>query len=281
MVAVAGVDLDIWSHGLKTMQRIALVLEFDGSLYHGWQRQKNAGSVQQSLEEALCKMEGHAVEVVAAGRTDSGVHAKAMLAHADVSAVRWQRSSRAYTHGLNQLLPEAIRVTAVAAVAEDFHARFDCLERRYQYLIWNRTTASAIHRWRHWWVPRALDVQAMQEAASYLIGEHDFSAFRAAGCQASSPVRNLRHVGVVSHGCELRIDVHGDAFLYHMVRNITGNLVQVGMGKVPPARLAELLADGDRTQAAATAPAHGLYFMDALYADLSAQELLQEQSISG
>lgn len=255
-------------------QRIAMVIEFDGSAFHGWQRQKNAPSVQASLEDALVQIEGASIATAAAGRTDTGVHAEALLVHGDVSAERWARSPRAYTQGVNRLLPDQVRVTGVQAVAPDFHARFDCRERRYRYEIWNRSTPSAIFNWRHWWMPRTLDVQAMQQAAAYFVGEHDFTSFRAAGCQASSAVRNLRHLSVWQEGWRIMVDVRADAFLYHMVRNIVGTLVRIGTGDWPPAMVADLLALKDRTQAAATAPAHGLYFTDAIYEGFSARDLI-------
>ncbi len=259
------------------MQRIAMAVEFDGTLFHGWQRQQNASSVQASIEDALARIEGAEGNLVAAGRTDSGVHADALLVHADVSAVRWRRSPRAYTQGLNQLLPEGVRVTGVRAVRDDFHARFDCLERRYRYQIWNRSTPSAIQRWRHWWVPRKVNLDELLSASHCLIGIHDFSSFRAAGCQAATAVREVRHISVQQQGWEIYIDIHADAFLYHMVRNIVGSLVQVGTGGWKPAKMAEVLMAKDRSQAAATAPAHGLYFTDAIYPEFSSSQLIGKE----
>jgi tRNA pseudouridine38-40 synthase len=259
--------------GVK-LQRIAMVVEFDGSEFHGWQRQQNAISAQAVLEGVLTGIEQQPVKLTAAGRTDAGVHAEALLLHADVDAARWHRAPRAYTQGVNRLLPDGICVSGVRRVAEDFHARFDCLERRYRYRIWNRTTPSAIHRWRHWWMPCPLDLDAMQEASAYLLGEHDFSAFRASGCQASNPVRELRHIGIDRHGWEVNIDIHANAFLYHMVRNIVGTLVAVGRHRWLPAQMQEILKSRERTLAGATAPAHGLYFTDALYDAFSARDMV-------
>ncbi|HKI59665.1 MAG TPA: tRNA pseudouridine(38-40) synthase TruA [Mariprofundaceae bacterium] len=259
------------------MQRIAMVVEFDGKLFHGWQRQENASSVQAEVEDALIKIERVEGKLVAAGRTDAGVHAEALLVHADVCRSRWHRSPRAYTQGLNQLLPEGVCVTGVRAVSRDFHARFDCLERRYRYKIWNRSTPSAIHRWRHWWVPRAINLEAMQEATRCLLGRHDFTSFRAAGCQAATAVREVRHLTVQQRGWEITIDIHADAFLYHMVRNIVGSLVQVGTGGWRHEKMVEVLKVKDRSQAAATAPAHGLYFSDAIYPDFTSSELIGKE----
>jgi len=258
----------------KQTQRIVMVIEFDGKRFHGWQRQDNAIGVQEALETALEKMEGKHVKTVAAGRTDAGVHGEAMLVHADVCGKRWLRSARAYTQGMNQHLPDTVVVMGVRAVADDFHARFSCLERRYCYRIWNRTTPSALAPWRHWWMPRVLDIEAMQAAAELLLGEHDFAVFQAAGCQAYSSVRNMRHISVVKNDWEVLIQVQADAFLYHMVRNIVGSLVQVGIGRWPASYMTELLTSKDRLQAAATAPAQGLYFSDAVYEDFTARSLI-------
>lgn len=257
------------TQSLAEVQRIALVLEYDGHALCGWQRQDNGPSVQQHLEQSLAKIEAGPVACVAAGRTDAGVHAEAMAVHADVHRARFERSPMAYVHGVNQGLPEGIRVSAVRAVAADFHARFDCRERAYRYQIWNRGTAPAIERWRHWWMPRALDVAAMHQAAGYLKGRQDFSCFRASGCQASSPVREVRHISIEQSGWCVSIDISADAFLYHMVRNIVGSLVRVGTGKWPAAYIAELIAARDRVLAGETAPAHGLYFTNAVYDDFS------------
>jgi len=259
-------------------QRIAMVVEFDGRAFHGWQRQDNAITVQEVIEVALSKIEACPRSIMASGRTDTGVHAEAMLVHADVSKVRWQRSPRAYTQGINQLLSDAVVVIGVCAVDDDFHARFSCMERRYRYKIWNRSTPSVLAAWRHWWMPRALDISAMQEAARYMLGTHDFGAFQAAGCQAHSAVREIRHLTVEQHGWEVCIDVHADGFLYHMVRNIVGNLVQVGTGKWQADYIPELIQQKNRAIAAATAPAQGLYFSDALYPLFSARELIGKET---
>jgi len=258
----------------QQQQRIAMALEFDGRPFHGWQQQDNATSVQACLQTALARIEGAPVATMAAGRTDAGVHAEAMLVHADISAARWQRSYKAYLHGCNSLLPDTIRVVGVRAVKADFHARFDCRERVYRYQIWNRNTASSLHRWRHWWMPRKLNVAQMQEGAGYCTGRFDFSAMRAAGCQAATAVRTIKTLTVEQQGYCINISVSADAFLYHMVRNLVGNLVEVGTGKRSPESLSVLLASGDRSLGAATAPAHGLYFTDAVYDDFCASKLM-------
>ncbi len=253
-----------------------MVVEFDGRPFHGWQQQENATSVQACLQSALSQIEGTDVAVAAAGRTDAGVHAEAMLAHADVDAARWQRSYKAYLHGCNSLLPDTIRVVGVRAVADDFHARFDCRERVYSYRIWNRNTASSLHRWRHWWMPRRLDIDRMREAADCCTGRMDFSALRAAGCQAPTAVRTIKMLSIEQHGYCIGITVSADAFLYHMVRNLVGNMVEVGSGKRSPESLSALLVSGDRSLGAATAPAHGLYFTDAVYDDFRATDVVAD-----
>ncbi|MDQ6964016.1 MAG: tRNA pseudouridine(38-40) synthase TruA, partial [Mariprofundales bacterium] len=177
---------------VSMQQRIVLVIEFDGTPYCGWQRQLNGLSVQEVVEQALLKVDSHASELVTAGRTDSGVHALAIAAHADVDLKRWQHSPRAYLHGINQHLPDRVRVVATREVDSSFHARFDCIQRRYRYLIWSRSAAApALSHWRHWWMPRPLDIGAMEQAAGLCLGSHDFSALRATGCQAGSANRSI------------------------------------------------------------------------------------------
>jgi len=264
----------------QSTQRIAMALEFDGRPFHGWQQQNNAISVQACLQQALTRIEGSPIAAVAAGRTDAGVHAEAMLVHADVSAARWNRSPKAYLHGCNSMLPDTIRVIGVRAVGADFHARFDCRERQYRYQIWNRNTASSLHRWRHWWMPRALDIRQMQLAAEHCKGRFDFSALRAAGCQAATATRTIKTLTIEQQGYCISISVSADAFLYHMVRNLVGDLVEVGTGKRSPESMATLLASGDRGLGAATAPAHGLYFTDAVYDDFCASDLILPKSLS-
>jgi tRNA pseudouridine38-40 synthase len=210
----------------------------------------------------------------AAGRTDTGVHATHMLIHADVSLARWQKSPHAYIRGLNYHLRDTgVLVHGMKAVPDSFHARFDCLERRYQYKIWNRPVPSVLYQKQAWWVFQALCVDNMNQAASYLVGEHDFMTFRASGCQSNSTVREVKSIKVTRDGHWVTIDVAADAFLYHMVRNIVGTLVAVGVGRWQPEYVKELLANKNRCAAAQTAPAHGLYFTDALYPDFSAQTI--------
>lgn len=255
--------------------RIALIIEYDGHGLVGWQRQDNGPSVQARLEDALAQVDGRAVKTVACGRTDADVHAEAQVVHADVDVARASRSLRAYSHGLNAFLPGSIRVMAARAVSDRFHARFACIERAYRYQMWNREVAPALQRWRHWWLPRPMDVDGMRAAAAHLLGKQDFSSFRSSGCSASTPVRDVRRIDIESHGCVIAVNIRADAFVYHMVRNIVGALAWVGLGKWQPDMLAQLLEARDRRQVTAPmAPGHGLYFTDAVYPEFAAQQVL-------
>ncbi len=235
--------------------RIALGIEYDGTSYNGWQRQKNGIGVQQRLEEALAAVANETVEVVCAGRTDTGVHASGQVVHFDTSA---ERSERGWLLGANTNLPPDISVSWVRPVDEDFHARFSATSRSYRYVILNRLQRSALHRHRAWWVHQPLDEKRMHEAAQSLLGEHDFSAFRAAGCQAHSATRELRSVNVARHDDWITVDVTANAFLMHMVRNITGTLAAIGQGEQPVDWIGEVLESRDRTLGGVTAPPHGL-----------------------
>lgn len=261
---------------MDQLSRVLLIIEFDGHAYAGWQRQKNAYAVQQALEEAISKIEQRDVQCFGAGRTDKGVHAQAMPVHVDVSTERLIRSKRAYVHGVNQFLPLSIRVLACIQVEDDFHARFDCLERAYCYRIWCRNTASALDSWRHWWMPRPLDLEQMELAAQIFMGKQDFSSVRASGCQAASAVRDIRELTIQKQGSVFEIHVRADAFLYHMVRNIVGSLVRVGLDQCSVDELREIMHKKDRRLAAATAPAHGLYFTDARYEKYLASAIVDQ-----
>jgi tRNA pseudouridine38-40 synthase len=244
--------------------RIAIGIEYDGTAYNGWQRQKTGIGVQQRVEEAIAAVADEPVEVVCAGRTDTGVHATGQVAHFDTSS---HRSKRGWLLGANSLLPDDIVVTRVDAVSDDFHARYTATARRYRYRILNRLVRSALERHRAWWVHQPLDADRMQAAATTLIGEHDFSAFRAAGCQASSPNREIRSFEVTRQGDLLHLDVVANAFLQHMVRNLTGTLVAIGSGERPVGWAAEVLGSRDRREAGVAAPPHGLTLVEVYYPD--------------
>jgi len=242
--------------------RVALGIEYDGSGYVGWQQQKTGTGVQEAVEAALAKVADAVLETVCAGRTDAGVHAAGQVAHFDTPA---RRSTRGWLLGANANLPEDINVTWAALVDDEFHARFSACARTYRYVLLNRLSRSALFRQRAWWVHELLDEHAMRQAANLLVGEHDFSAFRAAGCQASTPVRQLTALTVNRHGQWLTITVTANAFLKHMVRNITGSLVAIGRGEKPPGWAQAVLDSRDRTAAGVTAPPHGLTLMSVRY----------------
>jgi tRNA pseudouridine38-40 synthase len=243
-------------------RRLAVGIEYDGGGYCGWQQQSDAASVQVALEQALSRVADQPIQLICAGRTDAGVHARAQVAHFDTDAVR---SSRAWLLGTNSYLPRDISLHWTQPVAGEFHARFSALARSYRYLILNRVTRSALAHGRALVVHRPLDVAAMQAGAQWLIGEHDFSAFRSSECQARSPVRQLRTLRVARSGDWIAVDVTANAFLHHMVRNLVGLLLDVGIGKAPPQWAAEVLASRDRTRSSPTAPAQGLYFWTVRY----------------
>lgn len=244
------------------MARIAVGVEYDGSAYAGWQTQGSVASVQAVTEQALSRIAAAPVALVCAGRTDAGVHALGQVAHFDTAAVR---SARSWVLGANSELPSDISLTFARAVPDHFHARFSAEARTYRYLILNRGTRSALYARRAAWVHRRLDAAPMQEAALTLVGEHDFSAFRAAECQAKSPIRRLERLAVERRGEWIVIEATANAFLYHMVRNIVGLLMAVGRGDAPPAWARAVLLGRDRTKGAATAPATGLYFAAVRY----------------
>lgn len=245
------------------MRHIRLVVEYDGSQLHGWQRQHNAPTVQQHLEEALGKLLTHDVQVTGASRTDAGVHARGQVA-----SFRTEREIAVHgvRRGLNSLLPDTIAVRDAAEVPEDFHPRFSATGKHYRYTLLTRNERSPRYRDRAWHHPEPLNVAAMQEAAAALIGEHDFSAFRASGCTAKTTMRRVDVITLTRAAPHLLdIDIRGNAFLRQMVRIIVGTLTEVGTGKRKPAEVAEILASKDRTRAGITAPAHGLELIEVRY----------------
>ena len=242
--------------------RMALGVEYDGAKYFGWQRQNDATSVQLQLENALKVVADTQIQVHCAGRTDAGVHATGQVVHFDSPV---HRPDSAWTLGLNTHLPKDVAIKWVKTVDEDFHARFSATSRRYRYLIYNnRLRTGILNRGiTHIYLP--LDHEKMHEAAQCLVGEHDFSAFRASLCQAKTATRRLSHIHVSRSGDYIMIDVQANAFLHHMVRNITGSLAKIGSGEQPVSWLNELLLNKDRTKAAATAKPNGLYLVKVVY----------------
>ena len=244
------------------MPRIALGVEYDGTRFCGWQRQDHCESVQGALERALSVVADDAVTVHCAGRTDTGVHGTGQVVHFDCAA---EREPDAWLRGGNSNLPDDVAIRWARRIQGDFHARFDAIERRYRYLILCSRSRSALYAHRAWWLHERLDADAMQAASAPLIGEHDFTSFRAAGCQSNSPMRDLRKIRVRQHGDWIVVDVAANAFLMHMVRNIVGLLRVAGRGEADAEAVADILAARDRTLSAAAAPAHGLYLTEGHY----------------
>jgi tRNA pseudouridine38-40 synthase len=240
------------------MPRYAVGVEYDGSQFCGFQQQPSLATVQGALEHAFTQVAGEPVACVAAGRTDAGVHAAGQVVHFDTAAVR---SERGWRLGSNSNLPAAVSVAWVREVPLHFHARYSARARSYRYCIFNRDSRSALVAERATWLYRPLDAASMHAAAQSLVGEHDFSAFRAIECQAKSPVRNLTHIAVARRDLWVTLDVTANAFLHHMVRNIAGLLIAIGVGDSPAERVASVLASRDRKANAATAPADGLYLV--------------------
>jgi len=243
--------------------RYALGLEYDGRPFKGWQSQPDQPTVQDAMQSALSQIAGEAVSVTAAGRTDTGVHALEQVVHFEASA---ERPLGAWVRGGNALLPQGIAVLWVHPVAPEFHARFSAEMRSYRYLLLNRPVRPAIQAGKVGWFHTPLDLAAMQIAARYLLGEHDFSAFRSAECQAKSPVKRMHKLEISRRGDLIEFNLTANAFLHHMVRNIVGCLVYVGKGKYSPDWLAEILADRNRARAAPTFMPDGLYLRRIDYA---------------
>ncbi len=246
----------------RSPAKIALGIEYDGSRYYGWQRQQNVASVQGCLEQALSKVADHPVTVFCAGRTDAGVHATGQVVHFETDS---HRQDAAWTLGVNANLPPDIAVRWVKQVSEDFHARFSATARRYRYIIYNHRFRPAILSpgLTHFYHP--LDAERMERAGQALLGENDFTSFRALQCQSRTPWRNVKHLKVTRHGPYIVVDIKANAFVHHMVRNIVGSLMEVGCNHRPESWIGELLAARDRTLAAATARAEGLYLVDVDY----------------
>lgn len=247
------------------MTRWKLTLEYDGGGFCGWQRQEHAFSVQQALEEAVEKFSGEAATLHVAGRTDAGVHARAQVAHMDLAK---DYDAREIMGAINfHVRPHRVVVTEAEAVPETFHARFGAKQRAYRYLLINRRAPLALMAGRAWHLPRPLELAPMQQAASLLLGHHDFSTFRAHHCQAKSPMKTLDRLDIAQAGDTFQFETEARSFLYHQVRNMVGTLAMVGTGQWSVERFAEAFAAADRTQGGPTAPPEGLYFWSVLYAD--------------
>ncbi len=263
------------------MTKFRITVAYDGTDFVGWQRQASGTSVQGLIETALAELDGAPVTVAGAGRTDAGVHAAAQVASFTLQRVI---DPPGVVGALNARLPPAVRVLDAAAAEDAFHPRFGATRKRYRYRIWNAAVTSPFERRYAWTVTTPLDTAAMMSAATCLIGRHDFAAFRAAGSDVPSSERTVYasavHVGDVlaagsvpiTGGRIVAYDIEGDGFLRHMVRNIVGTLVDIGLGRQPPSRMADVLASRDRTQAGPTAPAAGLALVEVSYARMLAAE---------
>ena len=260
------------------MTRYKLTIEYDGRPFVGWQRQANGLSVQQSVEEAILRFCGEEVRITAAGRTDAGVHAIGQVAHADIARPTDPGTVR---DALNfHLKPLPVAILSAEAVDECFDARTSAILRAYRYRIVNRRAPLALEAGQAWQVSRPLDAAAMHEAAQHLVGHHDFTSFRAAECQAKSPLRTMDRLDVVRRGEAVEIEAEARSFLHHQIRNIAGTLKLVGEGKRPPGWVAEVLAARDRAAAGATAPPDGLCFLWVRYREDLATRSIQPASSS-
>jgi len=243
--------------------RWRLTIEYDGGPFMGWQRQDHGPSVQQTLEEAVKRMTGEDAQLMAAGRTDAGVHALAMSAHVDIARSLTPHRLR---EGLNALVrPHPISVIEVETVADDWHARFSCVGRRYLYRVLNRRAPAALDHGRVWHIPVPLEVEAMREGAAHLVGRHDFTTFRSAQCQSDSPVKTLDRLEVNRVGEEIHVSAAARSFLHHQVRSMVGCLALVGRGQWSAHDIAQALEARDRAALGLNAPPHGLYFAGATY----------------
>jgi len=242
--------------------KIALGIEYDGRNFYGWQTQANLATVQETLEKALSIIANHPIKLFCAGRTDAGVHAQEQVVHFETTA---KRVSRAWILGTNSHLPESIAVLWMKEVNEDFHARFSAISRRYRYIIHQDLARPALNTHRVLWMYDDLNIENMQKAGNYLIGEQDFSSFRSADCESKTPMRNVMQIDIKKENNLIFIDIEANAFLHHMVRNIVGTLIRIGRGFKTPEWMQEVLLAKDRRFAGETAPAHGLYLLKVTY----------------
>lgn len=252
--------------------RWKILIEYNGTRYAGWQRQKGSPSIQQKIEDALFSFCQQTIQLSVAGRTDAGVHAKGQTAHFDLDYGTRALSGPSLVRALNaHLREETISILSATPVSEEFHARYGATNKLYTYRILNRPTPSAFDKDTAWHIRRDLDLDAMQEGASYLVGEHDFTSFRAQGCQAKSPIRTLQRLDIkqssLPQGREIFLHAEARSFLHHQVRNMVGSLVLVGEKKWPPERIKTALDARDRREAGPTCPPQGLFLMRIDYQD--------------
>jgi tRNA pseudouridine38-40 synthase len=242
--------------------RIALGIEYDGHTFYGWQAQTGLVTIQNCLETALSTIAAEPIKIFCAGRTDAGVHATGQVVHFDTQVIRPQR---AWIKGVNAHLPPAIAVRWMQVVNDDFHARFSAVARRYRYVIYTHKVRPAILASRVTWCHYSLDDRRMQAGADFLLGEHDCSSLRSSRCESKTPMRNIHFVNISRQGNFIIMDIQANAFLHHMVRNIAGVLIRIGIGEAEPVWMATVLAAKDRRAAATTASATGLYLSQVIY----------------
>ncbi|MDR3429092.1 MULTISPECIES: tRNA pseudouridine(38-40) synthase TruA [Silvimonas] len=242
--------------------KYALAIEYDGRAFYGWQVQPDRPTVQAAVEAAISRMAGHALRVHAAGRTDTGVHASGQVVHFETEV---NRPLTAWVRGVNSFLPDGVAVRWAQEVPEEFHSRFSATGRHYRYLLLNHPVRPALWSGRVGWTHSALDIDAMRQAAVLLLGTHDFSSFRAAECQAKTPVKTLRRIELIEQGTLLAVDFEADAFLHHMVRNLMGALLHIAKGNAPPEWIVTLLAQRNRSVAPPTFMPDGLYLTGVSY----------------
>lgn len=242
--------------------KVAVGLEYCGSGFYGWQRQQQSPTVQECVEQALSSIADHPVKVICAGRTDAGVHALQQVIHFETTA---ERELHAWVLGANTLLPDAVSILWAREMDNDFHARFSATGRTYRYVIMNRRARPGVLNGRVSWDCRTLDHVRMRDAAEALLGEHDFSSFRAIGCQAKSPVREVRRLDIVRHDEFIILEIEANAFLHHMVRNIAGVLIAIGANKQNVQWCRQVLQARDRSVAGVTASPDGLYLIAVEY----------------
>ncbi len=256
--------------------RIALGVEYDGSSFSGWQRQDNRRTVQGCVEAALSKVANHPVKVMCAGRTDAGVHARGQVIHFETEAIRAVRS---WVCGANANMPKDVSMLWAQPVGDDFHARFSARRRRYRYVILSRPVRPTFLAGRVSWDYRAFDETRMAQAASDLVGEHDFTSYRALACQAKTPTRTLYHLDITRQDDLIFLDIAANGFLHHMVRNIAGVLMAIGAGEREPVWARKILDMRDRTAGGVTAPPYGLYLMEVYYPENFAIPALERSAM--
>lgn len=253
------------------MRNIKLIIEYEGTGYHGWQSQVNAAAIQDVLSSAIEKLTGEKTSLTGSGRTDTGVHALGQVANFHTAS---NIPADKFTYALNSILPDDIVVKKSEEADESFHSRFSAIGKKYKYLFYNSALPSALLRHRAWHIYHSLDTGAIAEGAKYFLGTHDFKAFMSTGSSIKSTIRNINEISIISESTKmgmnimnsnLCLEIAGDGFLYNMVRIIAGTLVQIGYGKIRPEYISEIIESGDRKKAGKTAPAHGLYLVEVYY----------------